>query len=342
MQSYIHANARSACSSRSTATPTSSPATTTSSRSPRTSRCTSPAAAPQYVSRGGRPDEAPGRAELRVYEQEAADKPENVRAEDRRGQAAQVVREVVLLKQQHVNGDKYDGKTIEQLRAELSGQDRRERRDPPLRALRGRPVAASVADDAPAFTRILLKLSGEALMGSLDYGTDPERLRAVAHQVKRVHDRGVEVAIVVGAGNIYRGMAGRRGGDGPRHRRLHGHARDRPQRARRCRTRWRRWASTRACSRRSTSGGRRALHPPPRDAPPREGPRRDLRRGHRQPVLHDRHRRRAAGHRDPRRGHPDGQERRRGRLHRRPARGPRRASSSPRSRTWRRSSGACA
>jgi uridylate kinase len=60
----------------------------------------------------------------------------------------------------------------------------------------------------PVFHRVLLKLSGESLMGSLEYGTDPERLTAVAQQIKRVHDRGVEVAIVVGAGNIYRGMAG--------------------------------------------------------------------------------------------------------------------------------------
>jgi uridylate kinase len=63
-------------------------------------------------------------------------------------------------------------------------------------------------DGPPAFQRILIKLSGESLMGSLDYGTDPERLRAVAEQIKRVHDRGVEIAIVVGAGNIYRGMKG--------------------------------------------------------------------------------------------------------------------------------------
>ncbi|MBJ7329381.1 MAG: UMP kinase [Solirubrobacteraceae bacterium] len=60
----------------------------------------------------------------------------------------------------------------------------------------------------PAFQRILLKLSGEALMGELDYGTDPERLRAIATQVARVHAQGVEIAIVVGAGNIYRGMQG--------------------------------------------------------------------------------------------------------------------------------------
>ena len=62
--------------------------------------------------------------------------------------------------------------------------------------------------DGPVFKRILLKLSGESLMGSLDYGTDPGRLKAVAEQVKRVHDRGVEIGIVLGAGNIYRGIAG--------------------------------------------------------------------------------------------------------------------------------------
>ncbi len=61
---------------------------------------------------------------------------------------------------------------------------------------------------APAFKRILLKLSGEALMGSLEYGTDPDRVTAVARQVSAVHDQGVEVAIVVGAGNIFRGMTG--------------------------------------------------------------------------------------------------------------------------------------
>jgi uridylate kinase len=60
----------------------------------------------------------------------------------------------------------------------------------------------------PAFNRILLKLSGESLLGSLDYGTDPERVHGVATAIKQVHDRGVEIAVVVGAGNIYRGMVG--------------------------------------------------------------------------------------------------------------------------------------
>jgi uridylate kinase len=64
----------------------------------------------------------------------------------------------------------------------------------------------------PAFGRVLLKLSGEALMGKLEYGADPDRIAAIAGAVKQVADRGVEVAIVVGGGNIYRGMAGAAGG----------------------------------------------------------------------------------------------------------------------------------
>ncbi|MDQ3934142.1 MAG: UMP kinase [Actinomycetota bacterium] len=59
-----------------------------------------------------------------------------------------------------------------------------------------------------AFRRILLKLSGEALMGPLEYGADKERIAAIAAQVKHVSDRGVEVAVVVGGGNIYRGLKG--------------------------------------------------------------------------------------------------------------------------------------
>ena len=67
-------------------------------------------------------------------------------------------------------------------------------------------------DGRPAFGRILLKLSGEALMGDLAYGTDPARLSTIASAVKQVTDRGVEVAIVVGGGNIYRGLEGAAGG----------------------------------------------------------------------------------------------------------------------------------
>jgi len=61
---------------------------------------------------------------------------------------------------------------------------------------------------APAFKRVLLKLSGEALMGDLEYGTDPVRVRTIAAAIAGVHASGVEIAIVVGAGNIYRGLKG--------------------------------------------------------------------------------------------------------------------------------------
>jgi uridylate kinase len=60
---------------------------------------------------------------------------------------------------------------------------------------------------APVYRRVLLKLSGEALMGDREYGTDPARVLAVADEIAAVHRRGVEVAIVVGGGNIYRGLA---------------------------------------------------------------------------------------------------------------------------------------
>ena len=59
----------------------------------------------------------------------------------------------------------------------------------------------------PAYKRILLKLSGEALMGTQSYGIDTLMAQSVAREVKAVHDLGVEVAIVVGGGNIFRGVS---------------------------------------------------------------------------------------------------------------------------------------
>jgi uridylate kinase len=59
----------------------------------------------------------------------------------------------------------------------------------------------------PVFKRILLKLSGEALMGGQSYGIDTAVAESVAREIKAVHDLGVEVAIVVGGGNIFRGVS---------------------------------------------------------------------------------------------------------------------------------------
>ncbi|CAM1359863.1 uridylate kinase [Tenacibaculum litoreum] len=58
------------------------------------------------------------------------------------------------------------------------------------------------------YKRILLKLSGEALMGERQYGIDPNRLKEYAQEIKQVLDKGVEIAIVIGGGNIFRGVAG--------------------------------------------------------------------------------------------------------------------------------------
>ena len=74
----------------------------------------------KYVSEEEIP-EADKEAELRVFEQQAADKPENVRAKIAEGKLRKWTEEVVLLKQEHVNADRHGGKTIEQMRAELSG-----------------------------------------------------------------------------------------------------------------------------------------------------------------------------------------------------------------------------
>jgi elongation factor Ts len=75
----------------------------------------------QYVSEEDVPDEDKQR-ELRVFEQQAADKPEHIRPKIAEGKLRAWMEDTVLLKQTHVNADKYDGKTIEQIRAELSGQ----------------------------------------------------------------------------------------------------------------------------------------------------------------------------------------------------------------------------
>ena len=62
------------------------------------------------------------------------------------------------------------------------------------------------------YNRVLLKLSGEALMGSQSYGIDPERLQAYAQEIKTITDAGCEVAITIGGGNIFRGLQAEQSG----------------------------------------------------------------------------------------------------------------------------------
>jgi elongation factor Ts len=79
------------------------------------------AAAPLYVSQDDVPEDARN-AELRIFEEQAADKPEHIRPKIAEGKLKKWMSDVVLLEQEHVNTDKYDGKTIEELRAELAAK----------------------------------------------------------------------------------------------------------------------------------------------------------------------------------------------------------------------------
>ena len=74
------------------------------------------------------------------------------------------------------------------------------------------------------YRRVLLKVSGEALMGERDYGLDPAMVERIGAEIKSVHELGVEVCLVIGGGNIFRGVVRRRGRHGTRLGRLHGHA----------------------------------------------------------------------------------------------------------------------
>ncbi len=335
--------------SKSSARPTSSPATRTSRHSPTRSRCTSPRPRPATSPprRSPRPSARPRSGSSRRRPGRKAS-PTRWSRRSSSGQLAKWAKEVALLDQTHVNADKHDVEDDRGAAPGDRGEDRRERPNRALRLLprrRGigspRPRGRQQMSPEPRFRRILLKLSGEALMGDLAYGTDGDEVRRIAKQVaatrgarRRGGDRGRRRQ------HLPRPRGGGRG-HGPGHRRLHGDAGDGAQRADapgRAREARRAHAGDVGDRR---QGGRRALHPPPRDAPPREGPGRDLRRRHRQPVLHHRHRGGAARPRDPRRGDPDGQERGRGRLRLRPARSTRTRPSSPRSATARRSSGAC-
>jgi uridylate kinase len=76
------------------------------------------------------------------------------------------------------------------------------------RPLTSAPPTSTAGEGSPIFQRVLLKLSGEALMGDLDYGADPARIEAIARQLAAIQALGVQTAVVIGAGNIYRGMKG--------------------------------------------------------------------------------------------------------------------------------------
>jgi len=64
----------------------------------------------------------------------------------------------------------------------------------------------------PAYKRVLLKLSGESLLGDLDFGIDLKTTKSIAREIKEVHSLGVQIAIMIGGGNIFRGISGSKAG----------------------------------------------------------------------------------------------------------------------------------
>ena len=74
------------------------------------------------------------------------------------------------------------------------------------------------------YNRVLLKLSGEALMGDNDFGIDPKRIAEYAEEIKAVAEKGVQVGIVIGGGNIFRGISECFAGHGSRTSRPYGYA----------------------------------------------------------------------------------------------------------------------
>ncbi len=70
------------------------------------------------------------------------------------------------------------------------------------------PMVTERTGSAVTFKRVLLKISGEALMGTQGYGLHPPTVERIAAEVKSVHDLGVEICMVIGGGNIFRGLQG--------------------------------------------------------------------------------------------------------------------------------------
>src|SRR6476661_7302580 len=164
------------------------------------------------------------------------------------------------------------------------------------------PGVAATPARGPAYRRILLKLSGEALMGSDSYGIERQTIDRIVAEVGEVVRLGVQVAIVIGGGNIFRGVApGAAGMD-------------------RATADYMGMLATLMNALALQDALRRAVHTRPRAAPPRRAQGRHICGRHRQSVLHHRHCSRAAGPRDGRRYRAEGNEGRR-RVHVRSAEG---------------------
>ena len=186
------------------------------------------------------------------------------------------------------------------------------------------PLFASGGQSArmtrPRFNRILLKLSGEALMGQGQFGIDPDAVAGLAGEIAAAKAQGHELCLVVGGGNIFRGMAAAAKGFDRATADYMGMLATVMNALALQNALEKLGVDTRVQSAIPMASVSRALHPPPRAAAPGEGPDRPVRRRHRQSLFHDRHGGRAARRRDGLRRLVQGHQRRR-RLHRRPEEG---------------------
>ncbi len=162
---------------------------------------------PRFVTREEVPeDEIEAEREILEKLPDLEGKPDDVKAKIDRGAAREG-----LLRGQRLHGPALDPQPRPDRRP---GTRRARGGGARLRALRPRPGerrgrrarSPRPRRGAAAFQRVLLKLSGEALLGGQEYGIDLARVEAIAREIEGVHELGVETAIVLGAGNIYRGM----------------------------------------------------------------------------------------------------------------------------------------
>ncbi len=141
----------------------------------------------------------------------------------------------------------------------------------------------------PVYGRVIVKLSGEALAGSGSFGVDQAVVEAIAVDIVNAHKLGVELGIVVGGGNIFRGVEVSSRGVARPDRRHHGNAGDgdeQPGSGGRDHAQWR---AGHHVFRGADADRLRSLFAPPRARPHRRGPGGAARRRHRKSVFHDRY-----------------------------------------------------
>ena len=151
---------------------------------------------------------------------------------------------------------------------------------------------------APKFRRILLKVSGEALMGAQNFGIDIETVERIAADIKEASDVGAQVCLVIGGGNIFRGLAGAAKGIDRATADYMGMLATVMNALAMQAALERAGLPTRVQSAIPMMTRLRALYPPPRDPAYGKGPGRHICRRHRQSLLHDRHGGSTAGGRD--------------------------------------------